>query len=303
MGKTAVGIALAQRLGGEIVSADSRQIYRYLTIGTAQPTPEERAAVPHHCVDFVEPNRVYTVAEFKADAERALDDILQRGKQPLVVGGTGLYIKALVDGLTFTQVAGDEALRRELEREAEEQGNAALHARLAAVDPETAVRLHVNDRKRIVRALEVYLLTGKPLSYWHTQAGREPPRYEFRQFGLAMPREALYARINDRVKKMLAVGWVDEVRNFLARGYDPASLAWESLGYRYLLAYLRGEVDLTTAIALTQRDTRRFAKRQLTWFRADRRIQWFNLLPNFDPAQVAERVLASDPFDKADWGG
>jgi tRNA dimethylallyltransferase len=275
VGKTAVAIEVARRLDGEIVSADSMQIYKDLDLGTAKPTPAERAAVPHHLIDFVEPDQPYSVADFKADAERTFAEIWGRGKQPLLVGGTGLYVRAIVEGLTFAGVPRDEALRARLGAEA--QGNEALHARLAEVDPETAAQVHPNQRKRIIRALEVFELTGWPLSRWHAQAGKVPPPYTLRQFALTMERARLYERINARVQAMFDAGWVEEVRGLRARGYDERLQSLRSLGYGRIMAYLRGETDLATAIARTQQDTRRFAKRQYTWFRADPRNEWLTM--------------------------
>jgi tRNA dimethylallyltransferase len=289
VGKTAVAMELARRLNGEIVSADSMQIYKYLDIGTGKPTPAERAAVPHHLIDFVEPDQPYSVADFKDDAERAFADIWRRGKQPLLVGGTGLYIRAIVQGLTFAGGPGDPELRQRLWAEAEAEGNRALHARLAEVDPETAARLHPNQRKQIIRALEVYERTGRPLSQWHAQAGQSPPAYALRRFALTMERSRLYERINARVKAMFEAGWVEEVRALQARGYDERLPAMRSLGYGRILAYLRGETDLATALARTQQDTRRFAKRQYTWFRADPANEWLTVT---GVESTAEEILA-----------
>lgn len=291
-GKTAVALELAPRLNGEIVSADSMQIYKYLDIGTAKPTPAERAAVPHHLIDFVEPDQPYSVAQFKADAERAIDDILRRGRQPLLVGGTGLYVRALVEGFTLTEVARDPDLRRRLEEEAEAFGNERLYARLQAVDPTTAARLSANDRRRIIRALEVYEATGEPLSRLHAKAGKRPPRYRFAGFGLRWERQALYARINARVERMFEAGWVAEVRGLMDRGYDESLQALRSLGYGRIQAYLRGEADLATTLALIQQDTRRLAKRQMTWFRAEPWIRWIDVPPDGSLSGPVERILA-----------
>jgi tRNA dimethylallyltransferase len=265
------------------------QIYKDLDLGTAKPTPAERAAVPHHLIDFVAPDQPYSVADFKADAERTFAALWERGKQPLLVGGTGLYVRAIVEGLTFAGVPRDEDLRARLEAEAEEQGNEALHARLAEVDPETAAQVHPNQRKRIIRALEVFELTGWPLSRWHAQVGKVPPPYALRQFALTMERTRLYERINARVQAMFDAGWVEEVRGLRARGYDERLQSLRGLGYGRILAYLRGETDLATAIARTQQDTRRFAKRQYTWFRADPGNEWLTMT---DPEETAAEIVA-----------
>lgn len=289
VGKTDVALALAQRLPVEIVGADSRQVYRGLTIGSAAPTPAQLAAVPHHLVGHLDPRQRTSVAEFKPAAEAACAAIHARGKLPLLVAGTGMWLKALLAGWSLTGVAGDEALRRELEALPD------LHARLAAVDPETAARLAPADRKRLVRALEVYTLTGRPLSAQLAEAGQVEVPFEYRLVGLNRPRDVLYQRIDARVEAMLAAGWLDEVRALLDAGVTLDAPAFEGLGYRRLAAVLTDGADLAEAVAATQQDTRRFAKRQLTWFRGLPDVTWVDAeeLSLAAVVEAAARTLAT----------
>lgn len=288
-GKTSVGIEVALRLSGEIISADSMQVYRGMDIGTGKATAAERARVPHHLLDIVEPDHPFTVAEFQARADLAIREIAARGRLPLLVGGTGLYVRAVVDGLDFAPRPSDLRLRRELERRAAAVGPVALHAELAQLDPETARRVHPHDVRRVVRALEVYRLTGRPIS----AQGRRPPRYDALIFGLHVARAELYRRIERRVDEMLAAGWVDEVRRLIAAGFGRWVTSAQALGYRELAAYLRGEVGYAAARAHIVAATRRFAKRQLTWFRADPRIRWLNATDRDERAAVPGTIVAA----------
>lgn len=265
-GKTAVGLVLAERIGAEIVSLDSMAVYRGLDLGTAKPTTAERARVPHHLVDLVEPEEEFSVAEYLAAAARACDAIAARGRAALFVGGTPLYLKALLRGLSPGPPA-DWALRRELAEWAEGAGPSALHARLAQVDPAAAARLHPHDTRRLIRALEVHATTGQPLSASQTQFTAAAPAHP-RVFVLDWPREVLYERINRRVEAMFAAGLVDEVQNLLAAGRRFGRTAGQALGYHEVLAHLAGQRDLAATIELVQRRTRQFAKRQGTWFRS-----------------------------------
>lgn len=288
VGKTAVGIALAERIGGEIVSADAVAVYRGLDIGAAKPTTEERARVPFHLIDVVDPDRNFTVADFATLAEEAIAAIRARGRVPLVVGGTGLYVRAVTAILTIPHVPPQPEIRAALGAEAEENGTPALHARLAAVDPMSAARIAPNDRKRIVRALEVWQATGRPLSSFHTPEGVQgEPRPNTQIFGLRMARELLYRRIEERVDAMLAAGLIAEVRGLLAAGSSPEHKAMQSLGYRHAVAHLRapGE-DMAAELA---RDTRRYAKRQMSWFNADKRVRWIDV-DEMAPEEVARRI-------------
>jgi len=289
-GKTAVGIELAKLLDGEIISADSMAVYKGMDIGTAKPTPEERAAAKFHLIDVVYPDEEFSVAEFKRLAEEAIADILSRGRVPLLVGGTGLYVKAVTGGLNIPTVGPDRELRERLKAEAAEFGGEYLLERLRAVDPVTAARLHAKDLKRIIRALEVYALTGLPISHFHKRAGAAEAAYRAALFGLSVSRPALYKKVEDRVDQQIAAGLVEEVRGLLNRGYSPDLPSMKGLGYKQIAGYLLGDYDLQTAVYLLKRDTRRFAKRQLTWFRADPGIRWIDVEGRSAPEVAAEIV-------------
>lgn len=269
-GKTAVSLALAERWGAEIVNCDSRQVFRGLDIGTAKPTAAERARVPHHLFDVVDPDAPFDAARYAALARTAIADIQRRGRRAIVVGGTGFYLKALRVGL-FAGPAADAALRARLVAE-EDAAPGALHARLAAVDPRTAARLAPRDRLRLVRALEVFELTGRPLSDWHAAQATEA--LPMRVLGLQVERGELYRRLDARCEAMLTAGLLDEIRGLWTRGYGPELPALRSIGYREMGAHLRGDMDRGAALAAMQRATRQFAKRQLTWFRADPTVAW-----------------------------
>ena len=275
IGKTEIAIKLAQRLNAEIVSVDSRQIYRQMDIGTAKPTPEEQRAARHHLIDCVDTSQPFSVADYQSLADTAIADIQARGKQVLLVGGAGLYFRAIVDGL-FEGPGADASLRERLEQEAAQHGVNVLHDRLRACDPGSADRIHPNNIIRVIRALEVYALTGTPMSELQQQWHPENQRYPFIAFCLTMPRALLYHRIEQRVDVMLANGLIAEVESLLAAGYSPDTLALQSFGYRELIAYLDGECTYIEAISQLKQNTRRFAKRQLTWFRKDTRIEWID---------------------------
>lgn len=275
-GKTSVGIELAAMLDGETISADSMAIYRGMDIGTAKPTAEEQSRAVFHLIDVVRPDEEFTVADFQRLAEETIADIRRRGKVPILVGGTGLYVKALTEGLNIPSAGPDWELREELRAEAEEHGGEILLSRLREFDPETAERLHPNDIKRIIRAIEVYTLTGRPLSEFHRAEGKTDVAHDVRLFGLTMSRESLYRWIERRIDDQLGAGLVAEVRELLAKGYTADMPSMQGLGYKQIAAYLNGECDYETAIELFKRDTRRFAKRQFTWFRADKRIHWLD---------------------------
>ena len=275
VGKTAVAIQLAQRLNAEIVSIDSRQIYRQMDIGTAKPTPEEQKAARHHLIDCVDISQPFSVADYQSLADAAIADIQNRNKRVLLVGGAGLYFRAVVDGL-FEGPGADPSLRERFEREAAQHGVDVLHNKLRACDPESAERIHPNNVVRVIRALEVYELTGTPMSEHQQQWQPEKQRYPFIAFCLTMPRALLYRRIEQRVDVMLANGLIAEVESLLAAGYARGTVALQSFGYRELIAYLDGECTYVEAISQLKQNTRRFAKRQLTWFRKDTRIEWID---------------------------
>ncbi len=282
-GKTVLSLTLAQRIGGEILCMDSMQVYRRMNIGTAKPTPAEQAAIPHHLLDLVEPDEAFTVSDYEAAARPMLDAL----PVPLLVGGTGLYLEALSTRSSFGTVAGDEALRQQLHRVAEREGVNALHARLAACDPVSAARIHPNDVRRVVRALEVYTLTGRPFSQLTVR--QTDDRYRFCLIGIDLPREALYRRINARVEQMMAQGLLKEVRALRDSGVPEDAQAMQGLGYKELYAYLDGEMSLDAAVSLIQMRTRHYAKRQLTWFRRDDRIHWLSFTD--DPEALAGQAL------------
>ena len=275
VGKTAYAIAVAQALNGEIVSADSRQIYRHMDIGTAKPTAEQQALVPHHLIDVVEPDETLSAAEFQRLAYRAIDGIWQRGRLPLLVGGTGQYISAVVEGWTIPEVPPNPALRAELEQLAAREGLGAVVERLQALDPTALENIDQRNPRRVIRAIEIVAATGQPLA---GQRHKQPPPYDILQLGLTMNRERLYARADRRLEDMMRAGFLEEVSALLAAGYDPHLPSMSGLGYRQLAAHLRGECSLEAALAATKRANRDFIRRQYTWFRGhDDGIHWFDV--------------------------
>lgn len=275
-GKTALGIALAQAYHGEIVSADSMQIYEGLDIATAKPTPAELAAVPHHLVSVIPRDTPFSVADYVTRARAEIAALHARGTLPVVVGGTGLYIDALLDNIQFAEMGRDDALRAQLAAEAAEQGNAVLHRRLAEVDPETAAAVHENNLPRVIRALEVYALTGCPLSAFRAESRSEPSPYNVLRIGIGFAdRQALYDRINRRVDAMVTAGLLDEVREaYRAQLQSGHATAAAAIGYKELIPVLRGECTLAAGIDRVKQETRRYAKRQGTWFRKNEQIWW-----------------------------
>jgi tRNA dimethylallyltransferase len=264
VGKTALGIALAARLHGEIVSADSRQVYRKMDIGTAKPTPAERAAAPHHLVDMVEPDEDFSLATYQEMASTALAEITAHGRVPLLVGGTGQYLAALLEGWQIPRVPPQPDLRARLEQEASEQGTAALHARLAQVDPPAAASISPGNTRRIIRALEVYTVTGVPIS---AQQTRQPPPYHITTLWLCMPREKLYERIDARIDAMMQAGLLEEVRSLHKQGYGWHLPAMSGLGYAQFRPYFEAGAALDTCVQRLKYDTHAFARRQDNWFR------------------------------------
>lgn len=274
VGKTSLAVKVAQSIPSEAISADSRQIYRGMDIGTAKPSPEEQAALRHHLIDIVEPDQVLSLAEYIQMAKQSIINISDRGLLPILVGGTGQYIRAFLEGWTVPQVPPDTALRAELYTEAAQKGEEALHQRLAAVDPEAASRIDQRNVRRVVRALEVFLTLGKPIS---TLQVKDPPNYTPLYIGLTMPRSLLYQRVDERIDCMLTQGLVAEVQHLVDQeyGYDLPSMS--GLGYQQIGAYLRGEVSLEEAVILIKRHTRRFVRHQYNWFRlSDPLIHWYN---------------------------
>ena len=265
-GKTALAMRVAERLGGEIVSADSRQVYRAMDIGTAKPTAEERARIRHHLIDVADPGERYDVLRYQRDGRAALAEVRARGHVALVVGGTGLYVRALLDGLDLASLPHDPAVRARLESE----DPATLHDRLRAVDPDAASRVDARNRRRLVRYLEVVTIAGGPVNRVRG------PSIAALRIGLRPPREILIAAIERRVRVMVEGGVLDETRALVTRGVDPRLPSMSAHGYVHWAAHLRGEIDLETAIALTARDVRAYSRRQMTWFRRDPAIRWFD---------------------------
>ena len=290
-GKTGLAVALAKKLNGEVVSADSMQIYRELSIGTARPTEEEMQGIPHHLMGFLPLEASYSVARYTQDAKAAIDGIWQRKKQPILCGGTGLYIQALTENLQFQQEpAGGGEVRRALQERARREGGEALLRELAAVDPRTAERLHPNDVTRIVRALELTATTGITMSEQYSRSRREPSPYEVCLLVLDVrDRAVLYDRINRRVEKMAERGLLEEARRALCLA--PGSTALQAIGYKELDAYLAGQEELQQAVERIQQETRRYAKRQLTWFRRDERCRFF-LAEDFADRESMHRQMA-----------
>ena len=279
-GKTELALRLAEAHGGEVVSADSMQIYRRLEVGTAKPTPEERARAPIHLIDFVEPDEPYSVAQYQRDARKAIADIAGRGKLPILCGGTGLYVRAVLHGFSFPAAEDprQQEVRRRLQAEAEAQGLPALHDRLRRVDPEAAERINIADAKRIIRALEVFELTGEAMSVQRSACvdASEGLGYNAAYFVLTSPRPALYRRIEARVDAMIAAGWLEEVRALREAGYDPGLQCLQAIGYRQIVQHLAGEREWDETVRLIKQETRRFAKRQETWFRRDGEAVWLS---------------------------
>jgi tRNA dimethylallyltransferase len=288
VGKTSLAEELALALNGEVVSADSMQIYRGMDIGTAKPHPDTRR-VPYHCLDIVAPGEPYSAARFQADARAAIADIAARSRLPLVVGGTGLYLRAALDDMHFLQGHTDDSVRRDLEREAEAIGGEALHARLQELDPDSAARIHPHNVRRTIRALEM-LRYGH--SYDEQAAGFNVRQsvYDTRLLGLTMHREHLYARIDRRVTEMLDLGLLDEIRGLLDAGLRDALTAAQAIGYKEFVPVIEQGASLTEAISAVQQATRRFAKRQLTWFRSDPRIAWIDVT-ELSPQQATSTAL------------
>jgi tRNA dimethylallyltransferase len=272
-GKTRLSLELAERFGGEIVSGDSMQVYRGMDIGTAKASPEEQRRVPHHLIDIRDPREPFSVAEFQQLAAETIADISGRGKLPMLVGGTGLYIEALCYAFDFGNTPEDETFREAQQAFADAHGDEALHRKLAEVDPESAARLHPHDRRRVIRALEHHHVTGERLSARLARQTRKSP-YELCLVGLTMDRALLYSRIDRRVDAMIEQGLVAEVERLIACGCTPDMVSMQGLGYKEVAAYLAGDCSLAEAIDSVKRDTRRFAKRQLSWFRHMADIQW-----------------------------
>lgn len=283
-GKSNLAVRLAQVLDAEIVNADSMQIYRGLTIGTAKPSLEQQCQIRHHLIDVIDPDQQFSAADYSVAADEAIRDIQLRGKRVVIVGGTGLYIRALVHGLVDSPGGGGD-IRQSLQEEADRSGKAAMLEKLQLVDPELAATLHPNNLVRIIRALEVYRLTGIPLSNFQKQHAFAQRRYDTLHIGISADRRILYQRIDERVEQMLSDGLINEVTRLLHAGYSRDLKALRSIGYKEIAAYLHGEIPLEEAVRLIKRNTRHYAKRQLTWFKADPDILWFEYPEKFGTIQ------------------
>lgn len=271
-GKTAVSIELAKKINGEIISADSMQIYKYMDIGTAKPTADEMQGIKHYMLDIVEPDETYNVAKYKKMAENAIEEILAKGKTPIIVGGTGLYINTLVNGIEFLEIEGDTQYRDSLIKRGYEEGANVLHDELKKVDPESAEVIDANNIRRVARALEIYKVTGKTKTQLDIESRKEV-KYDYIMFGLEWPREELYSRIDQRVDIMVKSGLIEEVK-WLIENYKVSSTAMQGLDYKEVVEYLNGDISYEEMVEKLKIETRHYAKRQLTWFRKDTRIKW-----------------------------
>lgn len=271
-GKTAVSIKLAKKINGEIISADSMQIYKYMDIGTAKPTLDEMQGIKHYMLDVVMPDETFNVAKYKSMAESAIEEILKKGKVPIIVGGTGLYINTLVDGIEFADVPGDEEYRNELIEKGYREGAMSIYKELEKVDSESAKKIDPNNIRRVARALEIYKVTGKTKTQLDIESRKEV-KYDYRLFGMEWDRETLYNRIDLRVDKMIEAGLIDEVRNVTEK-FKISNTAVQGLGYKEVIEFLNGNISYEEMIEKLKLETRHYAKRQLTWFRRDKRIKW-----------------------------
>ena len=284
-GKTAVSIELAKRINGEIISADSMQVYKYMDIGTAKPSEEEKDGIKHYLLDVVMPNETFNVAKYKVMAEEAIEEILAKGKTPIIVGGTGLYVNTLVNGIEFLDIEGDIEYRNALIKRGYEEGAEVLHRELEKVDPIAASNIDANNIRRVARALEIYKVTGKTKTQLDIESQKEV-KYDYAMFGIERNREELYNRINLRVDLMLEAGLIEEVRNITEK-FKISGTAIQGLGYKEVIEYLEEKITYEEMIENLKLETRHYAKRQLTWFRRDKRIEWIN------PQNAVERIIES----------
>lgn len=294
VGKTKASIGLAKAIGGEIISADSMQVYRHMDIGSAKITKEEMADVPHYLIDVLEPEEEFHVVRFQQMAKAAMTDIYSRGKIPIIVGGTGFYIQALLYDIDFTENEGDSVYREKLEALAEEKGAAYLHGQLAMVDLKSAEEIHANNIKRVIRALEFYHQTGQKISEHNERERQKESPYQFCYFVLNDRRECLYERIDQRVDQMIRNGLVQEVQTLKERGCTKQMVSMQGLGYKEIFSYLEGDCSLEEAVYIIKRDTRHFAKRQLTWFKRERDVIWVQKDElNYDDKKLLQSLLES----------
>ncbi|MDD4781679.1 MAG: tRNA (adenosine(37)-N6)-dimethylallyltransferase MiaA [Tissierellia bacterium] len=280
VGKTYTSVELAKKLNSEIISADSMQIYKYMDIGTAKVTEDEKQGINHHMIDIIYPNENYSVSEFKNDAEILIDKLLMENKIPIIVGGSGLYVNSLIYDLDFGKVKSNLKIRDYYKSMYNEYGEDYLYKKLIEVDKESADKIHKNNVKRVIRALEVHDITGKKFSEMNTDIRKSSNKYEPILIGLGMDRKILYERINERVDKMVKEGLIEEVKGLLNKGYDKNLISMQGIGYKEIIDYLDGNIELKESISILKRNTRRFAKRQFTWFLKDKNVKWFNISAN-----------------------
>ena len=290
IGKTSVSIELAKRLNGEIISADSMQIYEGMDIGTAKITESEKEGIMHYLIDEVKPDEEFSVSDFQKKANQYIDEISEKGKLPMVVGGTGLYINSLIYELDFTTSVSNWELRDRYTNEAEQYGNEYIHDKLREVDPVSADRVHLNDTKRIIRALEVFEETGSPMSESYKNFRALNDKFNLVMIGLTMDREKLYERINKRIDIMLESGLIDEVKGLIGNGYDQHLTSMKGIGYKEVIKYLKDEFTLDETIEVLKRESRRYAKRQLTWFRRESQIHWIDV-EQLDSEEVLTDII------------
>ncbi len=293
VGKTELSLNIAENFKGEIVSSDSMQIYKYMDIGSAKASKDEMDRVRHHMIDIVYPDEEFSVSDYKNQAKAIIRDINKRDMYPLVTGGTGLYINSLVYDLNFTKVEANYELREELEKEALEFGNEYAHNKLREIDPESASKIHPNDLKRVIRALEIYRESGQTMTDFNKDFRRENQDYNLAMIGLTMDREKLYNRINQRVDLMMENGLLDEVKSIMDMGYSKDLVALQGIGYKELILYLEGQCSLEESVELIKKKSRNYAKRQLTWFRRDERIIWFNKDEYSSEEELSKAVIES----------
>lgn len=291
IGKSDISIDVAKSFDGEIISADSAQVYKYMNIGTAKLKKEEMQGIPHYMIDEIYPDENFSVALFRDKATQYIKKVTDKGKLPIFVGGTGLYINSLLNNLDFTDSIIDEDYRKKLKDVALEKGNEYLHNTLNKIDPISYEKLHPNDLKRVIRALEVYKHTGKPISYFQIKSREHPCQYEFAYVCLNMNRQKIYDRIDTRVDRMIKEGLIDEVENLLKMGYNKELTSMQALGYKEVIPFIEGKLSIEEAINTLKSNTRHYAKRQLTWFRADKRVFWINVDGHMRIKDTVENII------------
>ena len=301
VGKTALSIRLAHALGGSVISADSMQVYRGMNIGTAKIRPEEMEGIPHYLIDILDPSEEFNVMLFQQYAKQAIREILLQGRVPILTGGTGFYIQAVLYDIDFTQEESDPSLRKQLETLAAEQGGHVLHERLARIDPVSAEMIHENNLKRMIRAIEFYEKTGIPISQHNFEQRKRCSPYDFRYFVLTDDRGAIYRRIDHRVDRMIELGLEDEVRALMKAGIPETCTAMQGIGYKEFIPWLRGRIDREEAVRILKRDTRHFAKRQLTWFRREKDVVWIDRREYDDNEEQILAAMLARCEDLTDW--